>query len=52
MKYNEADMNPRAEREFHNLKATNLETESKLDWLSLMTGVEFPEDEEEDSEDE
>lgn len=52
MKHTEAKMPPKEEREFANLKAANLEMESKLDLLSMMTGVDFPEDDTEGKEDE
>lgn len=45
MKYNEAEMSPKAGREFDNLKADKLVQDSKIDLLALMTGTEFPEDE-------
>ncbi len=46
MKHNKTTMPPKEERELMNLKAANLEMESKLDLISMMTGVDFPEDEE------
>ena len=45
VKFNEAEMLPKAGREFDNLKADKLVQDSKIDLLALMTDTEFPEDE-------
>ena len=44
-KYLEKRMEPKEEREMENLKAGQIDQNAKIDILALMTGTEFPQDE-------
>ena len=45
-KYKEKRMEPREEREFANLQAGQIDQNAKIDILALMTGTDFPQDDE------
>ena len=45
-KYKEKRMEPREEREFANLQAGQIDQNAKIDILALMTGTDFPQEDE------